>query len=440
MKIVFVNPVGVIGGAERALLTILAALGTAQPNIQLYLIVCTDGPLVEKAQEVGVQVKILPLPEQVTQLGDSGLKGKNRLTAGLILLFRVATILPAIAQYLAQLRQTIQQINPDLIHSNGIKTHLLTGLLRLKSVPVIWHLHDFYSTRPLIARVLRWISNWATAGIAVSEAVAQDARATLPRLPIEVIYNSVDVNDFSPKFTNFNRLNSALDTLSLAVNPIRVGLVATFARWKGHDVFLEAAAFIIRDRVFATESKNIAASSGEHRPDLNVHFYIVGGAIYQTQGSQFSEQELRDKAAVLQIADKVDFLGFQQDIADVYRWLDIVVHASTQPEPFGLAIVEAMACGKPVIVSRSGGAAELFTDNYDAVGVQPGDSTALASAIQHLIDNPDLCKRLSENARNTVLTRFSHNHLGERILEAYKSFSDSIKVRSPLTPLKKGGT
>jgi glycosyltransferase involved in cell wall biosynthesis len=63
-----------------------------------------------------------------------------------------------------------------------------------------------------------------------------------------------------------------------------------------------------------------------------------------------------------------------------------------------------MACGKPVIVSRSGGAAELFTDNYDAVGVQPGDSSALASAIQHLIDNPDLCKRLSENARNTVLS------------------------------------
>jgi glycosyltransferase involved in cell wall biosynthesis len=203
---------------------------------------------------------------------------------------------------------------------------------------------------------------------------------------------------------------------------------------------LEAAACIIRDRVFATESKSIAASSEEHRPDLNVHFYIVGAAIYQTQDSQFSEQELRDKAAVLQIADKVDFLGFQQNIADVYRWLDIVVHASTQPEPFGLAIVEAMACGKPVVVSRSGGAAELFTNNYDAVGVQPGDPSALASAIQHLIDNPDLCKRLSENARCTVLKRFSHDHLGERILEAYKSFSDSIKVSSPLTPLKKGGT
>src|SRR4028118_934952 len=282
MKIVFVNPVGVIGGAERALLTILAALGTAQPNIQLYLIVCTDGSLVEKAQELGVQVKILPLPEQVTQLGDSGLKGKNRLTAGLMLLFRVATILPAIAQYLAQLRQTIQQINPDLIHSNGIKTHLLTGLLRLKSVPVIWHIHDFYSTRPLITRVLRWISHWATAGIAVSEAVAQIGRATLPRLPIEVIYNSVDVNDFSPKFTNFNRLNSLSDTLSLPINPIRVGLVARFGRRSRHDVMLDAAACIIRDRAFAAELKSIAAFSGEHCPDLNVHFYIVGGAIYQT--------------------------------------------------------------------------------------------------------------------------------------------------------------
>lgn len=400
MKILFVNPVGIIGGAERVLLTIFSVLQTDQPDIQLHLIVGTDGALVKSAEQLGVQVKILPLPQEVLQLGDSALKGNSRVMAILRLLWRSSTALPVIRKYLGKFRQTIQEINPDLIHSNGIKTHLLTGLLGLNSIPIIWHIHDFYSTRPLMAKILRWISNRATAGIAITEAVAVDTRKTLPNLPIEVIYNSVDVDYFSP------------GTANLPVDTIKVGLVATFARWKGHDVFLEAAANLIREQ-----------------PNLNVRFYIVGGAIYETKGSQFSEQELRELASGLQIADKVEFLGFQQNIAEIYRWLDIVIHASTQPEPFGLAIVEAMACGKPVIVSQSGGAAELFTHNYDAVGFTPGDSTALASAILHLIDNPEFCKSLSKNARSTVIKRFNHQHLATQILTFYNSIITSKTPR-----------
>lgn len=400
MKVLFVNPVGIIGGAERALLTILAVLRTDQPNIQLYLIVGTDGALVKSAQELGVQVKILPLPQDVLQLGDSALKGNSRVMAILMLLWRALTAFPAIRKYLGEFRQTIQDINPDLIHSNGIKTHLLTGLLNLNSLPIIWHIHDFYSTRPLMAKILKLISNRATAGIAITKAVAVDAKKTLPNLPIEVIYNSVDVNYFSP------------GTANLPVDIIKIGLVATFARWKGHDVFLEAAAHILREQ-----------------PNLNVRFYIVGGAIYETKGSQFSEQELRELASRLQIADQVEFLGFQQNIAEIYRWLDIVIHASTQPEPFGLAIVEAMACGKPVIVSQAGGAAELFTHNYDAVGVPPGDRTALASAILQLIDNPEFRKSLSENARSTVIKRFNHEHLSKQILTLYNSILTSKTTR-----------
>ena len=396
MEIVFVNPVGAIGGAEKALLTILAALRTAQPEVKLHLIVGTSGLLVETAQNLGVQVKVLQLPEQVNQLGDSALKGKQS-TAVFSLLWQVATTLPAIAQYVMEFRRSIREISPDLIHSNGIKTHLLTALAGKMGIPVVWHIHDFYGSRPLMARVLRWMSGNAALGIAISEAVATDARATLPGLPIQVVYNAVDATYFCPLPNS--------PSPRLPVSPLRVGLVATFARWKGHDVFLEAAAQVIRSC-----------------PDLNVRFYIVGGAIYQTKGSQFSEPELRERASILQIEDKVEFMGFQENVADIYRMLDIVVHASTQPEPFGLAIVEAMACGKPVIVSQAGGAAELFTHNYDAVGVQPGSSAALASAIQELLEHPAQRQRLSLNARETVLNRFNHTRLGSQILTLYSAF------------------
>lgn len=398
MKIVFLNPVGAIGGAERVLLTILAALLTAQPNIQLYLIVGTDGPLIEQAQKLGVQVKVLKLPEELNQLGDSAFKGNNKAIAGLILLLRLIKILPSISKYIQEFKRSLRELKPDIIHSNGIKTHLLIALAGIKGIPVVWHIHDFYGSRPLMALALKWISDRATLGIAISQAVAQDARATLPRLPIEVIYNAVDINYFSPTLP------------TLPSFPLRVGLVATFARWKGHDIFLEAAAGIVRSH-----------------PDLNIRFCIVGGAIYQTRGSQFSEQELRNKASHLGIAEKVDFLGFQQDIVAIYRSLDIVVHASTQPEPFGLAIVEAMACGRPVIVSQAGGAAELFTHNYDAVGVPPGEPIALATAILDLLNNSEKRQILSEKARNTVTERFNHERLGQQILAVYNSQLEDIK-------------
>ncbi len=396
MKIVFVNPVGAIGGAERLLLTMFAALQTAQPNLQLHLIVGTDGPLIESAQNLGVQVKVLKLPDQVNQLGDSALKGNSKVIEVLKLLFKLGILLPYAWQYLGEFRRVLWELNPDLIHLNGIKANLLTALAGVRGVPVVWHIHDFYSSRPLMAQALRWASSHARGAIAISEAVAQDARTTLPRLPIEIVYNAVDVNYFSP----------CLASLSL---PLQVGLVATFARWKGHDIFLEAAARLVRSR-----------------PELNVRFCIVGGPIYKTQGSQFSEQELRNSASRLGIEDKVDFLGFQQSIVEIYRRLDIVVHASTQPEPFGLAIVEAMACGKPVIVSQAGGAAELFTHNYDAVGVPPSEPAALASAIEYLLENPNQRQSLSENARLTVTQRFSDQRLGQQILATYRKFGISL--------------
>jgi len=390
MKIVFVNPVGVIGGAERVLLTMIAALLNTKPNIQLFLIVGTDGPLIEEAEKLGVQVKLVKLPEEFNQLGDSAFKGSNQAVMRLILLCRLVKILPHIGKYLREFQRSLCELQPDLIHSNGIKTHLLIALARIKHTPVIWHIHDFYGSRPFMAQVLKRVSYGAKLGIAISEAVAKDAKTTLPKLPIEIVYNAVDINYFSP--------------LASPRHPfLKIGLVATFARWKGHDIFLAAASEIIKTH-----------------PNLNVRFCIVGGAIYQTRGSQFSEQELKDKAAYLEITDKVDFLGFQEDIAQVYRDLDIVIHASTQPEPFGLAIVEAMACGKPVIVSQAGGAAELFTHNYDAIGVPPGEPKALAAAILDLLDNPEKRQFLSANARKTATKNFSHQRLGEQIITIYQ--------------------
>src|SRR5262249_49509813 len=107
------------------------------------------------------------------------------------------------------------------------------------------------------------------------------------------------------------------------------------------------------------------------------------------------------------------------ELAAVYRALDIVVHASTQPEPFGRTIVEAMACAKPVIVSAAGGAAELFTPGHDAIGTPPRDVRALSSAIKELLLDCQLRQHIARNARCTALTRFSRTRLGPQIVSTY---------------------
>ncbi len=166
--------------------------------------------------------------------------------------------------------------------------------------------------------------------------------------------NAVDTDHFAPAEHDGAELDRLAGLEPAGPGVVRVGLVATYANWKGHDVFLDALA-----RLPATGPP--------------VRGYIVGGPIYATAGSQFTRDELEQRAAANGLAGRFGFVPFQTDPADVYRMLDVAVHASTRPEPFGLTIAEAMSCGKPVVVSAAGGAAELFTPEYDGLGHTPGE-------------------------------------------------------------------
>jgi glycosyltransferase involved in cell wall biosynthesis len=308
----------------------------------------------------------------------------------------------------------VEEVRPDVVHSNGIKCHLLTRLARLPDTAVVWHVHDFVGRRPLMARGLRWAARAASGAVAVSGAVARDARGVLGAVPVDVVPNGVDTARFAPGPGDGAALDRLAGLPAAGPGAVRVGLVATFARWKGQDVFLRAA-------------RRVAAEV----PGREVRFFVVGGSIYRTHGSQWSEGELRRQGADLLAAGRLGFVGFQDDTAAVYRALDVVVHASTQPEPFGLTIAEAMACGRAVIVARAGGAAELFTPDYDAVGVPPGDAEALAAAVKGLVDDPGRRQRLGAGARHTAVGRFRRERLGPQVLDAYRRFGVAVPAARP---------
>jgi glycosyltransferase involved in cell wall biosynthesis len=363
------------------------------------LICLADGPLLDEARALGIQVDALPMPARLTNIGESGLSG-GRVSRTASLAGKFALGCPAALRYLHQFRKTVLATESDIIHSNGVKSHLLSRCLPRKAGRVVWHIHDLLGSRAVNASVLKHAAGHASGAIAISQAVANDLKKVLPATPVFTIRNAIDTDHFTPARADGATLDQLAGLAPASAGIVRVGLVATYARWKGQDIFLDAIAKL--------------------QTDFPARFYIIGGSIYHTAGSQFSREELQSRAASLGVSGKVGFIGFQPDPLDVYRALDVMVHASSRAEPFGLTIVQAMACGKAVIVSNSGGAAELFTQNVDGIGVRPGNAEDLASAISTLVGDAAQRSRMGTSARETAIQRFNRARLGPEFLAVYQ--------------------
>jgi glycosyltransferase involved in cell wall biosynthesis len=401
VKVLFLNPGAHLGGAERSLIDLIASLRTADGGIEPYLIAGADGPLVERARAAGAEVVVVPMPSAVERLGDAGAGGPaGRQLSRAALVGGLCAAAPTGFAYAARLRRAIAEFAPDVVHSNGFKMHVLGAWATPRGTPVVWYLHDYVGARPLMSRLLRAHVSRCALAVANSKSVAVDARAALgAKLTVKPIYYSIDLDSFSPE-------GPALDLDRVAALPpappgtIRVGLAATFARWKGHEVFLRALAALPRE--------------------LKVRAYLIGGPVYRSGGSQYSIDELRAVAGRLGIADMVGFTGFLDDPAPALRALDIAVHASTEPEPFGLAIAEAMACGRAVIAAEGGGAAEIVTPGVDALTHPRGDHASLALRIAELAAAPELRAGLGHAARRTAEERFRRERLAREMAPLYR--------------------
>jgi glycosyltransferase involved in cell wall biosynthesis len=413
VTLLFLNPTGLIGGAEAALLEILAGLREQQRGWRLMLIVASNGPLVDRARALGVDVSVLPFPAALARLGEWG--RREGLWSRLVLAAEcIRAALPTRA-YLRRLRHVIRGLAPDVVHTNGLKMHVLAAWAKGKDGVLLWHVHDYASRRPVTSRLLHRYAGQCGMIVTNSKSVAEDLRQVCgDRATVRPVLNAVDLTHFSPigPRLDLDELSGASDA---GPNVIRVGLLATFARWKGHRIFLNALHLL--------------------PGSLAVRGYVLGGPVYETNASQLSVNELRAEAEQLGLGSRVAFTGFVEDPALAIRSLDIVVHASTEPEPFGLVIAEAMACGKAVVVSQSGGAAEIITPEVDALAHTPGDAAGLAHRIQELAEDAALRRRIGDAGRATAERSFTRRRLVGELVQIYQGLSSpkaqgsSVKVQ-----------
>ena len=398
MRVAFLNPSGHLGGAEVCLMDMLAVVRESRPHWQIFVVLGEDGPLEERARKLGASVTVLPFPEIIAKLGDSGQPSRIELA------MRLAGSTPSVLKYRRELRRVLAELSPGIVHSNGLKMHVLGAMAKPRGSKLVWHLHDYLSSRAMMASLLKHFSPSVDSAIAVSNSVAEDARRVLPGTEIVPMLNVVDLDEFSP----------CGEKIEVSARPgdVRFGLIATMAWWKGHRLFLEAIA--------------------ELDPQLPFHGYIVGGAVYQTGSRQESLDSLREYAAKLGVAGRVTFTGFQPKPAAVMRAMDVVVHASTEPEPFGRVIVEAMACGKPVISSGIGGAAEILAFGEGATKFEPGDAKSLAAAITRQVQFPEFRAKLGRNAITMARNHFGRDRLTATLPRLYEEMTGTRNSASTL--------
>jgi glycosyltransferase involved in cell wall biosynthesis len=393
----YLNPLGHVGGAEVAILELMAALRRSQPDWSLRLVVAGEGPLTTRATALGVPVTVLPFPTILARMGEAGANGsvfgRVRIFAGMCL------AAPETHAYAARLRQVISDFGPDVVHTNGLKMHVL-GATSAGRAAVIWHLHDYVNSRPITSGLLNQCAPQCRMAIANSMSVARDAQSVFRNGPqIRVLYNAIDTARFYPEGPQID-LDRLCGLPPAEAGTIRVGLMGSFARWKGHSVFFEALSLL--------------------PPASRIRGYVVGHSIYQTNGSQYSLAELQRAARRFGLSSKVGFTGYVDQPESALRALDIVVHASTEPEPFGLVIAEAMACGRPVIVSAIGGATEIVQAGVDALAYPAGDAAALASRILELATDSGSRVRLGRAGRATVEQRFDRTRLAAELVPIYR--------------------
>ena len=151
---------------------------------------------------------------------------------------------------------------------------------------------------------------------------------------------------------------------------------------------------------------------------------VIGAPMF---GEEAYADQLQSTARELGLADRVSFRGFAEDVYAELARLDVLVHASTVPEPLGQVVLEGMAAGLPVVAADAGGPAEIIHDGVDGLLYPAGDEAELAERLRRLADDRQLRSRLGREGRKTA-AEFSPERVADQVAGVYRAV---IEPRSP---------
>jgi len=366
MNILYITNHLNIGGITSYILSL--ATGMKKKGHNVY-IASSGGQLLSKFLEEGINY--IPIP----------IKTKSEISPKI--LFSAVRLFSAVKKY-----------NIDIIHSNSRTTQVLGCLLaRFTGCVYISTCHGFFKKR--FSR--RAFPCWGRKVIAISESVKEHLMKDfgVKEKDIQVVHNGIDVEKFKSQNTKLK--TQIKKNLGLGDGPV-VGIVARLSDVKGHKYLIEAMGDIL-----------------EKIPQTQL--LIVG------EGKM--EKELVTLVERLGMEKNVFFLPSVSDAKDALSIMDLFVMPSLK-EGLGLSLMEAMACGLPVVASDVGGIKSLIQDGHNGLLIRPADSKGLSFAILELLQNPERAEKLGRAARVFINQNFSQENM---ILETERVYRECLNVK-----------
>lgn len=124
----------------------------------------------------------------------------------------------------------------------------------------------------------------------------------------------------------------------------------------------------------------------------------------------------------LDLAEHITFTGYRTDIPELMRSVDIIVHQSTRPEPFGLVVIEAMASGKPVVAMKEGGPLDIISERKNGLLAESRNPAATASCILELLSDESFAEQIGLAARERVIEHFSAKAQSRKYADLFYRF------------------
>jgi glycosyltransferase involved in cell wall biosynthesis len=351
-----------LGGQELSLFDVCHSL--AQQQHQITLLHCQSGNLLEQYRTFS---NVLHTPS-------FGISRDN--------------LIKPLLQLPIDLRRTsraLRNAQSPLLYCNQIYDISVPAILaKLHHIPLVCHLRlpapndlgKFH--KPFIPQVNHFI--------AVSQHTQQEwINFGIPKDKINTVYNGINPDRFQP---NPTPRDTILEQYHLPPNAQFLLYAGRIDNCKGIDVLIHAFAQL-------------------HAQHPQLHLLIAGtpNSIYQEDIACF--ESLKQQTQALHLNQYIHFIGHVGDLRPLYSTANLVVVPSRWPEPFGRVIIEAMACGTPIVASRMGGIPEILTGQFAQGLCQPNDPNELAHTIDRLLDWRTTQPHLGPASRDHILQNFS---------------------------------
>jgi starch synthase len=305
-----------------------------------------------------------------------------------------------------ELEAFLAEARPEIVHVHNMHyfspAHLrvVSELAEARGLPLVLTAHNVWEDE-LFQRMARESHRFDRV-IAVSHYIARElARFGYPEERLVVVHHGLDTAEFRPlppsRRAAIAERYPELEGRRVVFHPARAGLA------KGSLVAIEAI-----DRV--------------RRSVPDVLLLLAGtGAVVDFEATQRRElATLADAVRERGLEDHVTFRAFaREEMADVFQLADVVIYPSQNEEPFGLAVLEAMACARPVVVTRSGGMPEFVTDGVDGYVVERGTPVGLAERVAELLLDPAKARAMGQAGRHAVLARHTAATMATKTLNVY---------------------